>query len=79
MQQLMQTARMLEAEWRQVLWGSVGIGTKKMSQVLGTFGLLDFTVLWPVLTWHVFLNKPTIYFFNFKIYSGCSEPRIVTL
>jgi hypothetical protein len=25
----MQTARTLEAEWRQVLWGSVGPGTKE--------------------------------------------------
>jgi hypothetical protein len=25
----MQTARMLEAEWRQVLWGSVNMGTKE--------------------------------------------------
>jgi hypothetical protein len=29
MRQLMRTARMLEAEWRQVLWGSVGTGTKE--------------------------------------------------
>jgi len=32
------TARMLKAEW----W-----------QVLGAFGLLNFTVLWPVLAWRV--------------------------
>jgi hypothetical protein len=25
----MQTARMLEAEWRQVLWGSVSTGAKE--------------------------------------------------
>jgi hypothetical protein len=25
----MRTARTLEAEWRQVLWGSVGMGTKE--------------------------------------------------
>jgi hypothetical protein len=25
-----------------------------MSQVLGMFGLLDFTMLWPVLTWRHF-------------------------
>jgi hypothetical protein len=39
------------------LWGSVGTGEKsKMSQVLGTFRLLDFTMLQPVLTWRTFLN-----------------------
>jgi plasmid stability protein len=47
----MRTARMLEAEWRQVLQGSVSTGQRKMSQVLGAFGLLDFTMLQPVLTW----------------------------
>jgi hypothetical protein len=29
-------------------------GQRKMSQVLGAFGLLDFTMLQPVFTWHVF-------------------------
>jgi hypothetical protein len=48
-QQLMLTARTLEAEWRQVLRGSVSKGERKMSQVLGAFGLLDFTMLRPVL------------------------------
>jgi hypothetical protein len=46
----MRTARTLEAEWWQVLRGSVGTGTKEMSDVLGAFGLLDFTMLRPVLT-----------------------------
>jgi nitrate reductase NapE component len=26
---------------------------QRKSQVLGAFGLLDFTMLWPVLAWHV--------------------------
>jgi hypothetical protein len=29
MRQLTQTVRTLEAEWKQVLWGSVGMGTKE--------------------------------------------------
>jgi hypothetical protein len=29
-------------------------GQKKMSQVLGAFGLLDFTMLQPVLAWWAF-------------------------
>jgi hypothetical protein len=38
----MRTARTLETEMMKVLLGSVGTATKKMSQVLGAFGLLDF-------------------------------------
>jgi hypothetical protein len=47
-----------------------------MSQVLGAFGLLDFTSLQPVLAWRVFQNLQTIYFFNFQIFSGHSKLRI---
>jgi hypothetical protein len=39
-----------------------------MCQVLGVFGLLDFTMLRPVLTLCVFWNLRTIYFFNFTIF-----------
>jgi hypothetical protein len=31
-------------------------GQRKMIQVLGAFGPLDFTMLWPVVVWRVFLN-----------------------
>jgi hypothetical protein len=40
-------------------------GQRKMSQVLGAFGLLDFTMLRPVLAWRTFWNLRTVYFFNF--------------
>jgi hypothetical protein len=54
MLQLIQTARMLEAEWWQVC-GEVWVqGQSKMSQALGAFRLLDLTMLWPVLTGHAF-------------------------
>jgi hypothetical protein len=56
MWQLTQTAITLEAEWRQVLREGMGQGQRKMSQVLGAFGLLDFTMLWPVLVCHAFRN-----------------------
>jgi hypothetical protein len=46
--ELMGTARTVEAEWRQVLWGRVGTGAKEDEQVLGAFGLLDFTMSQPV-------------------------------
>jgi hypothetical protein len=48
----------------------------KMSQVLGEFGLLDFTMLRPDLTWRAFWDLRTVYFFNFSISSGRGEPRI---
>jgi hypothetical protein len=41
-----------------------------MSQVLGTFGLLDFTMLWSVLAWRAFRNLQTVYFFNFQFFFG---------
>jgi hypothetical protein len=47
----------------------MGIGIKE--DVLGTFGLLDFTMLWPVLTWR-FL-KLTKHVFNFPIFFGPQE------
>jgi hypothetical protein len=43
-----------------------------MSQVLSTFGLLDFTMLWPVHAGSAFLNLWTIYFFNFPNFLGAA-------
>jgi hypothetical protein len=49
-----------------------------MSQVLEAFGLLNFTMLRPVLTWRAFLNLRTVYFFNFpNFFSVRGELRIV--
>jgi hypothetical protein len=31
-------------------------GKRKMSQLLGAFGLLDYTMLQPVLAWRMFRN-----------------------
>jgi len=55
-QQLIRTARTLEAEWWQVCWEAQVRGKRKMSQVLAAFGLLDFTLLRSVLTWRAFWN-----------------------
>ena len=52
--QLIRTARTLEAEWWQVCGEAWVRGQRKMSQVLGAFGLLDFTMLRPVLAWRAF-------------------------
>jgi hypothetical protein len=35
-----------------------------MNQVPGMFGLLDLTMLLPVLAWLAFLNLRTVYFFT---------------
>jgi hypothetical protein len=49
-----------------------------MSQVLGAFGLLDFTMLRPVIGCRAFLNLWTVYFFNFLIFFSCrGKPRIL--
>jgi hypothetical protein len=48
-----------------------------MSQVLGTFGLLDFTMLWALLSWHAFLKRMNHLFLQFSnFFSGCGKPRI---
>jgi hypothetical protein len=51
---------MLEAECWQVCGEAWVWGKRKMSEILGAFGLLDFTMLWPVLAWQTFLNLLTI-------------------
>jgi len=45
---------MLEAECWQVCGEAWVQGQRKMSQALGAFGLLDFTMLQPNLAWHMF-------------------------
>jgi hypothetical protein len=52
-------------------------GQRKTSQVLGAFGLLDFTMLRPVLAWRTFWDLWAVYFFNFQIFSGRGKPRIL--
>ena len=60
--QLIRTARTLEAEWRQVCGEAWVRGQREMSQVLGVFGLLDFTMLRPVLAWRTFLKRMNRFF-----------------
>ena len=75
--QLIGAARTLEAEWWQVCGEKWVRGQRKMSRVLGAFGLLDFTMLWPVLGWRAFWNLRTVYFFNFpNFFSGRGESQI---
>jgi hypothetical protein len=58
--QLIRTARTLAAEWWQVCGKAWVRGQREMSQVLGAFGLLDFTMLGPVLAWCAFWNLWTV-------------------
>jgi hypothetical protein len=60
------------------LRGSLDMGQRMMSQVLGAFGLLDVTVLLPVLAWRAFLKLWIVCFFNFPIFffSGRGQPLI---
>jgi len=45
------------------LWGSMGMGQRKMSLILGAFGLLDFSMMCPILALRAFSNLWTVYFF----------------
>ena len=75
--QLIRTAKTLEAEWWQVCGEAWVRGQREMSQVLGAFGLLDFTMIGPVLAWRAFWNLWTVYLFNFPIFfSGRGKPQI---
>jgi len=53
---VIRTARTTEADWWQVCGEAWVLGQSKMSQTLGAFRLLDFTMLWSILTWRTFLN-----------------------
>ena len=74
-QQLIQTVRTLEAEWWQVCREAWLRGQREMSQILGTFGLSDCTMLRPVLTCHAFRNLLNFYFFNFPNFFGAPVNR----
>ena len=71
--QLIRTARTLEAEWWQVCGKAWVQGQREMSQILGAFGLLDFTVLRPA--WRAFLNLGNVYFFNFPFFFRAASNR----
>jgi hypothetical protein len=49
-----------------------------MSQVLGVFGLLDFTMLRPVLAWRTFEPYEQFISLIFKFFLGRGKPRILT-
>ena len=74
--QLIRTARTLEVEWWHVCEEAWVRGRRKMSQVLGAFGLLYFTMLRPFLAWRAFWISWIVYFFNFpKIFFQAAANR----
>jgi hypothetical protein len=52
-------------------------GQRKMSEVLGAFGLPYVTMFRPVLASHAFSNLWIIHLFKFPIFFGHSKPRIL--
>jgi hypothetical protein len=52
-------------------------GQQKMCQVLGAFGLLDFTMLRPVLAWRTFWNLRTDPLMFQFFFSGRGKPQII--
>jgi len=59
--QLIRTARTLEAEWWQVCGEPCVRGQREVSQVLGAFGLLYFTMLRSVLLGARFENYECLF------------------
>jgi hypothetical protein len=70
----MRTARTLEAEWRQVMRGSVSTGTKEVSQVLARLGCWISPCYGP-FSLGAFWNLSNVCFFNFRFFSGLGKPR----
>jgi hypothetical protein len=66
----MPTARTLEAEWGQVLRGSVSTGAKEDGSITGGVWAAGCTMLGPVLDWGAFLNLRTSNLFNFPFFFG---------
>jgi hypothetical protein len=53
-------------------------GQKKMSQLLGALGLLDFTMLWFLLGTCFEAYKPFIYLI-FSFFPACGKPQVTEI
>jgi hypothetical protein len=74
----MQTARTLEAEWRQVLRGSVSTGAKEDESGSGRVWAAEFHNVTARSRLAGILNLRTVYLFNFPIFfPGRDGPRIL--
>jgi hypothetical protein len=65
---------MLEAEWRQFLQGSVGMGTKEEESSTGCVWVVGLTMLQPILahfeTYETFISLIFKYFFQAVVNRG---------
>jgi hypothetical protein len=74
----MQTAKMLEAEWRRVLWGSISTGTNKDESSTGRVwaaGFHDVMARSRLAGVLKLMNHLFLYFSNF--FSGHGTPQIL--
>jgi hypothetical protein len=72
----MRTARMLEAEWRQVLWGSVGTATKEDESSTGRVWAVGFHDVMARSRLARVLKLMNCVFLIFNFFLGCSKPRL---
>jgi hypothetical protein len=66
----MRTARTLEAEWRNVLRGSVSTGAKEDESSTGSVWAAGFQHVTACSRWERVLNLWTLYFYNFPNFPG---------
>jgi hypothetical protein len=73
----MRTARTLEAKWRQLLWGSVGMGTKEDESSTGRLDCRISPCDGPVSLGAGFETYEPFISLIFKFFSGCGQSRIL--
>jgi hypothetical protein len=73
----MRTARTLEAEWGQVLRGSVSTGTKEDESSTGRVWAVGFHLVTARSRLARVSKLMNVCFFNFQIFSGRGNPRIL--
>jgi hypothetical protein len=66
----MQIARMLEAEWRQILWGRVSMGRKEDESSTGHVWAAGFHHVTACSCLAHILNIINLLLFNFQIFFG---------
>jgi hypothetical protein len=51
------------------------MGAKEDESILGMFGQLDFTMLWPILVWHAFETYKPFISLIFTFFQGAVNHR----
>jgi hypothetical protein len=73
----MRTARMLEAEWRQILWGSVSTGAKEDESNTGHVWAAGFHHVTSGSRLALFETHVPYISLIFNFFSGRGKPRII--